>query len=106
MSQFKRTAALFNIRNKDHALKGSWVFKLKENSVEKWLANTLMENKIGDNVWQSIMRPEDIKLTVSKQNFWMDVRYAWSKLTFDGPLSKDQVKNQFLWLNSNIQVGN
>ena len=63
---------------------------------------------MGTKLWYAIIREEDIPQTaefsVGQSHFWVDVWSAWARLTFDGPLSENQVLEQFLWLNSNILI--
>ena len=96
---------LFDIRKKDLALKINWIVRIQKSKAFQDLAYEELENKIGDLIWKSQLREQDVKLYFKNRNFWTDVLKAWSALTFDGPTSPEQVKKQILWLNSNIQVG-
>ena len=65
--------ALFNIENRDFALKIKWIFKLEHDPILNFLAKNALENNMGSNIWNCIIRPQDIQLVTNRQNFWTDV---------------------------------
>ena len=67
---------LFDIEKRDLALKIKWIFNMN-NPLLQFLADDEMENKLGLEIWNCIICPQDIKLLTSRQNFWIDVWKAW-----------------------------
>ena len=95
---------LVNLHNKDRALKIQWVFRIQQNPMIKALAYELMDNPIGDLIWEATLDKADIKYFCTKENFWTDVLEVWGELNCYMPKNAQQVKNQMIWMNSNIRI--
>ena len=96
--------ALFNIEARDLSLKAAWVFKMDCDPIIKELANLTLENKLDKSIWKCNLKPDELKLIIDKNNFWVDVWKAWCTLSFVNPSSAEQVKHQFIWNNTKIHI--
>ena len=88
---------------KDQALKAQWVTKIISLPKMKVLAYTNMQNPVRDLIWRCSIMEEDIRI-LFPEGFWRDVLQVWSKIHFDVPVTKGEVLNEILWLNSNIRI--
>ena len=97
-------AGLVDIHKKDEALKMVWVFTLRKYSQLKNLAYALLENMIGDLIWEVQLAPQDVQIFFDLNNFWTQVLIAWSKVHFEYPVGVEQIKNQIIWYNSHLRI--
>ena len=94
---------LFDITNKQKALKVQWIFDLPQNSPVKWLADYFLNNKLGDLLWEANLKGVENQRTIVTHNFWLEVLQHWSQLNYE---HKDQGQNQIIWYNSEILIEN
>ena len=92
---------LFDLNNKDKALKIQWVKTYNENEEIRTLANQSLKYK-DEFFWSANLNEKDITKLV-KDCFWLDVAIGWSELTYHEPCNKKQILQQPIWLNSNIK---
>ena len=97
-------AGLVDIVNKDKSLKLQWIAHIMSNPQMKALAYSLLENKIGDMIWQTQLSAEHVRKIFKKESFWVNVMQNWSELTWDTPTGNQETRNQILWYNSNICI--
>ena len=97
---------LVNMTIKDKALKSQWVKFALDNDQAKPLIYRLMNNPIGDYIWECQFIKKDIIniLPGIDSVFWQNVLENWSEINFNDPISGDQVRQQILWFNSNIRI--
>ena len=95
-----------NLGTRDKSLKIQWVFQMDSDPMIKTLAFDILENPIGDLLWQAQLKKEDIKNITKKRKFWTDVLKCWCELNYAPPITKVQVLEQIIWLNSNICINN
>ena len=95
---------LVNIENKDKALKVQWINNVPKKI--KQLALILMENPIGNLIWQSNLCPADINGMFVEKHFWRVVLEYWCAVNYTPPMSNAQVRDQILWYDSDIRVDN
>ena len=98
---------LVDMENRDLALKAQWVFKMKDKEGIKNLANYQITNPLGETLWEVQLVKSNVKEVFKITNkFWLRVLEAWFDTSFDDPIGSEQVKNQIIWFNSNIRIGN
>ena len=80
-------------------MKFQWAKVIQTNEVIKSLAYELLDNKLGDTIWQCQFVPGDLKHIFPKKAsiFWEDVLKIWSEINFKDPISAKQVENQVIW---------
>ena len=97
---------LVDLHTRDLTLKANWVLKIKSNLIIRNLANVMINNPLGDLLWEAQLVKEDIKKVIPKIDpFWQSVLEAWFDTTFNDPIDLEQVMEQIVWLNSNICIG-
>ena len=96
---------LFDLENKEIALKAQWTIKYDASKIIKGLADEILDNKLDNKIWETQTEPKDIK-NVHETSFLSDVRYAWAKLTYHSPQTAEEVEKQEIWLNSKIKIKN
>ena len=95
---------LTNIEFRDKSLKIQWISNIFQKEELKKLAYYVMNNPMGDLIWQVQLKVSDIKLVFGEENFWTDVLKAWCSLVYKTPSSKEQVREQVIWWNSSIKI--
>ena len=95
---------LFNLEKKDKALKVNWVNRISHDPSLAEIANFSLNNNFGMLLWESNLETQDIKGMKITNIFWESVLKCWCELTFENPVSKDQVKEQVLWYNSGSKI--
>ena len=97
---------LCSIRNKDLAVKVNWVLRLNRDSSLKQLASEVLKEQIGELIWQCSIKPKDAEQMFKTRGFWQDVLIAWSKFTHSELQTKEEPRNEVIWMNSNIKIEN
>ena len=98
---------LANIQQRDIALKIQWILKILENPKMENLANELIGNPIGKLLWSCTLDPQDVNQVFPKApEFWKHVMHGWFNTTMHEPTNKQEIKDQIIWFNSNLQIGN
>ena len=93
---------LVNLRNKDKAIKVSWVQRLEHNDKLACLAYEYLHPLLREKIWQTNLSKEDAqKLFVGNNKFWNHVMYAWCELNWE-PFKK----NYLIWYNLEIRIDN
>ena len=96
---------LVDLANRDQALKAQWVIKIQTKLILKKLAQEIIQLDY-DWLWEAQLVKEDVNtLFVSVSAFWKSVLTAWFDTNFQDPIDGNQVKEQIIWLNSNIRIG-
>ena len=95
---------LVDIKARDKALKASWVYKLREE--HKLLVYSLIENQIGDTIWNCKMQKDDVKKCFTKApSFWIDVMEAWFEITGTKRNGEEHIcPEDVIWYNSSIRI--
>ena len=98
-------AGLVNIEAKHKSLLIGWIGSLQSNKNIYSLARDAIGPMAEDNlVWRANISPEDANKLFPKENFWTQLIKIWASYNFFEPQSKETVRNQVIWLNSNIKV--
>ena len=97
-------AGLVNIGARDCALKLQWISKLFNNYEIKNLAYAMLDNPLGDELWNCNMRPEHVNKCFNAENFWTQCLFCWASLNTEQPLGPEEAMNEILWYNSNICI--
>ena len=95
---------LANTKNKEKALKLRWVFKINSNPNMKNLAYELLENPIGDLIWNTQLNKKHILQLFRYDTFWREVLILWNETCKVMPKTAEEVYDQILWYNSNICI--
>ena len=68
------------------------------------MAYALLNNRIGDLIWDVQINSVHISQMFPKDTFWYYVLKDWCKLNTVEPMNASEVKNQVLWYNSKICI--
>ena len=94
---------LVNLRERDKAVKITWVKLLTEQEKLASLVYSFFPKGIGHDIWRCNIHENDVEQVISKKRhpFWYDVLRAWASQNYDVCREKT-----FLWFNSNFKVNN
>lgn len=95
--------SLFNLRQKDNAIKTQWVAKCKKFPQIFNLAKTFLPDP---EVWQCRVSPKDVMKTGLLSKFWKDVWINWAKFTYKTTYSKGELLQSRIKWNSSIKINN
>lgn len=98
--------SLAHITKRDMALKIQWVQRIFSDSFFMRYSNKILNTILNENIWKCNLQPRDLKYVTQGTGFWFDVLKAWSHFNFIDPLTRQQIKNQYLWFNSNLRISN
>ena len=98
-------AGLVDIKRKDEAQKLEWAFKCQNSQEVAARAYEALNNQVGEILWSCTLKEKDIRKLFSVDHFWGDVLILWMKHNYWEPNQGKEVKDQILWLNSAIQIG-
>ena len=94
---------LVDIELKDKVSKVVWVFKLFRVSKIRTLAYEILQNPLGDYLWETELQVKDIHLFFPRKHFWTDVLKSWCE--FRGIQGKNvNVEDQIIWMHSGIRI--
>ena len=94
---------LINFRNKDHALKASWVKLLLTDSMTRIFAENALQPLLQQKIWLCNIAPNDV-LCSFKPSFWRDVLESWSLINHKEPQLPEEISSQIIWYNSYIRI--
>ena len=96
---------LFCLAKKQAALKIRWVLKLHCNPFFEscFREHTYFPNMDIDMLFKCNISYCDVKKYVDPKNFWGQVMIHWCQYHYYKPQTGEEVKEQIIWLNSNIQ---
>ena len=100
-----RGLGLVNLKTRSDAMKMKWVQTVQWFDDIKEIAYEMINNPVGDFIWQIQLVLQDLNCIVKENNFWVEVLRTWLNFTFDDPISNEQVRKQTIWFNSNIRIG-
>ena len=66
----------------------------------------MLQNKIGDLIWNLQLSPRHVNELNEGKTFWHDVLRTWANFVYKLPENVSGVKKQMLWFNSNICIKN
>ena len=104
---------LVNMRVKNQSLKLAWIFKSDKYSKNQ--LRTIASTELGETIWNCSLNTKDAETELFKDNaqinqFWGKVTRDWFNTTWKKQHRNidciRQVREQVLWLNSHIQIGN
>ena len=102
--KFDGGLGLVDIGAKDRALKLQWIFRINKNEVLKALAYDLLENCIGDYIWEINLDPKEIACVTNQNNTWVNILEQWLKIVHVNPQERGQITSQIIWYNSFIRI--
>ena len=98
---------LANFQARDMALKANWVIRVINNAKLRNLANVLIGNPIDNDLWHCRLHKNDVNICFPHSSpFWRDVMFSWFDSTFDYLYSVEEFRNQIIWFNSELRIGN
>lgn len=95
---------LSDVVKRDLSLKVQWVSYYFRDSVVRFLADNLLQNKVGELLWKCNFNQDDCKQITKATGFWYDVLVAWAKFNYHNPTGEQEVLEQVLWYNSHIKI--
>ena len=97
---------LVNIEIKQISGLMAWLGKLNKDE-SKWdYVYDWITPEIKEKIWDCNMNLEDVKKLIKHESFWKSLVIAWSKIHFFEPRSTKEIKNEIIWNNSHIRIGN
>ena len=94
---------LVNLRAKQDSIKIAWIFKEKDEFLNKSMYVHL-DSKITELIWRCNLNCRDARTIFVDVNFWTETLYAWCKVNYSKVEGKQNILNQILWYNSWIRV--
>ena len=98
------------ITNKNKAIKTAWVPRLLNSIQNNSAVHTYLQASVSpinlEILLTSNIKCKDVQKLIQKpiHTFWMEVLETWSNCIYHEPLSKEQVLEEKLWLNSHITI--
>ena len=93
---------LVSLKDRDAALKITWIQILRTDQKLAELAYTQLDTSLGEDVWRTNTSVRDIKKWI-KPGFWQDIRCAWARFTFQ---NDGLTESMFIWHNSRMKIQN
>ena len=91
---------LVDLKQKDKALKISWVKVLQEDKTMAEIAYHNIDPEVQDKIWLCNLKPCDVKYVMHTRNiFWKNVLEDWCSQTSQSPECKS-----IIWWNSDIRI--
>ena len=97
-------AGLFHLENKDKAAKLQWIVKIQSNEALQSLADEILENPVGNLLWNCQLNKKDANKVFQKNTFWHQTAKLWMELSYEHPVNEAMVLRQVLWFNTNIKI--
>ena len=96
---------LVNIKNKDLALKASWIPYLNDDpTLAEMCYESLGVSILKEHIWTTNINEKDVRQNFPK-GFWTDVLAIWVNYNFVKEMkSPEEVLNQVIWYNSLIKI--
>lgn len=95
---------LSDLSKRDASLKVQWVKTYTIDPVVRFLADSILGNKLGSVLWQCNFNAKDVTQIVKHPGFWNDVVKSWASFNFHSPFGVDDILDQVIWFNSHIKV--
>ena len=98
---------LVNIRTKHKALLFNWICdSISDNAISNLAIHFLGDKMCEGAVWRMNLSKRDSKDFCKGSSFWHQLVHAWHDYSYHEPQSGDSVREQLIWGNSMIRVGN
>ena len=94
---------LVNFNYKHVSLLCKWVFKIQRDEMLQRHAWGQLNSVLKDHIWLINLKRSTVKMLFGK-SFWSGVLTAWCMYNYVFPMTYNEVKNQFLWLNEFIRI--
>ena len=100
--------SLVSLEAKHQALMLKTVQNMQNNVAISTLAKYFLGKPATANLcWKVNLHVNDLMNMITKvDSFWYDVVKNWCKINYHIPTSRDEIKNQIIWFNSHIRIGN
>ena len=99
-------AGMVNLEKRELALKLKWVIHLEKIPDLKELVFEMINNPIGDLIWQANLDKKYKKQLVMNNEFWRDILFDWMDIANVQPQNLTEIRRQVLWFNSRICIDN
>ena len=93
---------LVDLDSRQKALKTRWVFGLKSNTFLEEACYRTLCPALRENIWKCSVHPTDVE----GKTQWHEILHSWAQVNYTIPDCELQVKQQLLWHNHNIKIGN
>ena len=98
---------LVNLRKKQISLHVSWIKLIQENLGCKNLASYFLGRYVEDNtIWEFNLNSQDARKVFGNAGFWAHVINGWAEYHFQIPQNEENIRDQMIFMNSNIKCGN
>ena len=100
-----RGAGLVDLEEREKAIKVQWINRIQKNKLLKELANEMLNNKMGDNLWNMQLNENHANMIFNQKNFWHDVAKTWASVTYHEKVEDEKIGSEPIWFNSRICIG-
>ena len=99
---------LFDIRNKQKALKIAWVKNIISDQYFHDCFTNCIPKSTYEHFWECNLAKKDIGKVIGKDahHFWLQILETWCEFNHHDPQNKEKVRNQVIWLSSHIKMNN
>ena len=98
---------LVNLIKKDEAMKLQWIERIKENKILHAFAQKMLDNSLGNAIWEIQLDKNDFGRIFHWDNFWVNVlRIKIDYDTFNREGDDSIRLDSIIWYNSQIRIGN
>ena len=95
---------LVDLVARQKSLKISWIFRELDEFLDHQMYQSL-DRTLGTDIWKCNLNVKDAKKRYGYQGFWSQIICDWAELNYEVPTSKNEIMENFLWLNSCIKIG-
>ena len=97
-------ARLVDISAKQDTIKIGWIFLIEPDLFLAECAYSTLSKSLGQLIWRCNVKYSD-EVKMYKNLFWSSVLASWSKIHYGDPLTKNEILEEIIWLNSNLRIG-
>ena len=91
---------LVDLRQKDNALKVSWIPYLNDDLISNYFAYNKLNDRLRETIWECNLHSADVEFCF-QPSFWRDVLFAWCT----NNRTQNASSTDILWYNSHVKVG-
>ena len=97
---------LVDFQAKHKSLLCKWVYDIQDDALLCTQAWNALNPTLKNHIWLINAKKSTVEQFCGRKSFWSGVLIAWCEYTYIFPMTYEQVKNQFLWVNEFIKVNN
>ena len=95
---------LVDLSVKQEVIQINWIFMLENDLFLSECAYAVLSSKLRNLIWKCNLDVKTIKRMYRDENFWVKILLAWSKINYRPPKCTQSIKDQIIWMNSEILV--